>query len=50
MIDVATVLYQHYAIPVMAVTVASRGLVAETFIASGVAGARYFVKITRTPF
>ena len=50
MIDIATVLHQHYAIPVMAVTVASRGLVAETFIATGVAGARYFVKITRTPF
>jgi hypothetical protein len=32
------------------VTVASRGLVAETFIATSTSGARYFVKITRTPF
>ena len=50
MIDVATILHHHYAIPVTAVAVASRGLVAETFIATSPSGARYFVKITRTPF
>jgi hypothetical protein len=50
MIDVATVLHQHYAIAVTAVTDAARGLVAETFIATSTSGARYFVKITRMPF
>ena len=40
MIDVATVLHQHYAIAVATVTDAARGLVAETFIATSTSGAR----------